>query len=162
MPDPSAWRIDKLKWAATSFDGLGAAKEGGRWNSSGVRIVYCSRHLAMAAQEKFIHLPKPVSAAVRFIKFRIGFGKLAVETVSDLPAEWDLSPPTSQTQKIGDEWATSGRTAILAVPSALIAEETNYLLNPLHPDFKHIVISPHEPFAYEARLARLQEPPPSL
>ena len=159
MPDPSAWRIDKLKRATTSFDGSGAAMEGGRWNSAGVRVVYCSRHLAMAAQEKYVHLPKPVPVALRFIKFQIEFGALAIETADALPADWNTSPPSTSTQTIGDEWAASGRTAILAVPSAIIAEEINYLLNPVHPDFKKIAISPHEPFAFEARIARLQEPP---
>ena len=157
MPDPSAWRIDKRKWVSVSFDGSGAAKEGGRWNSAGVRVVYCSRNLAMAAQERYVHLPKPVS--MQLVKFRVHFGKLTVETVGNVPPDWKIFPPPVSTQQIGDEWAGSRRTPILAVPSVLIPEETNYLLNPLHPDFGQIAISGPEEFVFDSRVARLHEPP---
>lgn len=156
MPEPSAWRVDRRKWAATSFDGSGAAKEGGRWNSTGVRVIYCSRNLAMAAQEKYIHLPKPVM--LNLVKFRIEFAGLRIETVEHLPLEWRKFPAPASTQVIGDEWAASKRTAILAVPSVLIPEETNYLLNPSHPDFGKIVISAPEPFVFDSRISRLAEP----
>ena len=157
MSDPSAWRLDKLRWASSSFDGSGAAKEGGRWNSAGTRVVYCSQHLAMAAQEKYVHLPKPV--AMRLVKFRIEFNGLAVERISTLPPGWQNSPSPLTTQQLGDEWAHSLRSVILAVPSVLIPEETNFLLNPLHPDFSRLIISPPEPFTFDGRLARLHEPP---
>lgn len=159
MPDPSAWRLDKLKWASSSFDGSGAAKEGGRWNSAGTRVVYCSQHLAMAAQEKYVYLPKPV--VMRLVKFRIEFNGLDVETLSSLPLHWQISPPNLVSQQIGDEWAASNRTVILAVPSVLIPEETNYLLNPLHPDFGRVGISAPEVFTFDGRIARLLEPPPT-
>ena len=160
MPDPSAWRVDNLKWIAISFNGAGAAAEGGRWNSAGVRVVYCSRHLAMAAQEKYIHLPKPVPAVMKFVKFRIDFGAVAIERLSAgaLPAGWQAEPPAGDSQRIGDEWVAAARTAILAVPSALIPEEENYLLNPAHPDFARLKIGRHEPFEFDPRMARLHEP----
>jgi RES domain-containing protein len=62
------------------------------------------------------------------------------------------------TQKIGDAWIEAGKTAILAVPSALYPEETNYVLNPVHPDFRRIEISAAEPFAFDPRMARLIAP----
>ena len=162
MPAPSAWRIDRAKWEATSFDGAGAAAEGGRWNSTGVRVVYASAHLSMAAQEKYVHLPKPVPAAMTFVKFRIDFGSVAVKRLdpASLPAGWRDSPPTIASQQIGNQWVLSGETAILAVPSALIPEEENYLLNPLHPDFRKITIHPSEPFFFDPRLAQLAAPAP--
>ncbi|MDB6127047.1 MAG: hypothetical protein JWM35_943 [Verrucomicrobia bacterium] len=158
MPEPSAWRIDKDKRAASSFDGSGAAKEGGRWNSAGVRVVYCSRTLAMAMTEKYVHLPKPVPTALKFISFEIDFGDLAVDSASKLPSDWAAFPPSASSQKVGDAWVAAGRTAILAVPSAIIPKETNYLLNPQHPDFRKIRISKPEPFVFEDRITRLQEP----
>src|SRR5271165_5529770 len=160
--DPSAWRIDRKKWEATSFNGAGAAAEGGRWNSAGVRVVYASRHLAMAAQEKYIHLPKPVPDAMTFVQFRIEFGAVAVKQIplASLPADWRTSPAPASTQAIGDRWVLSAETAILAVPSVLIPEEENYLLSPLHPDFTRIVIHPSEPFFFDARLAELVAPGP--
>lgn len=160
MPDPSAWRIDKKKYAATSFNGFGASVDGGRWNSAGIRVVYASEHLAMAAQEKYVHLPKPVPAKWRFVKFRIEFGALAVQRVNlaTLPPGWQDSPPTALTQAIGDAWVQAGATAILAVPSVIIPEETNFLLNPAHPDFARIEISPPEPFVFDPRVTKLRAP----
>ena len=134
--------------------------DGGRWNSSGVRAVYASQHLAMAAQEKFVHLPRPLPKGSRFVKFSLRFGGLAVTRliVADLPPDWRAEPVPASTQALGDAWIAAGKTAILAVPSVLIPEETNYVLNPAHPDFPKIEISPAEPFTFDPRMARLVEP----
>jgi len=78
---------------------------------------------------------------------------------ANLPPGWQDSPPTALTQAIGDAWVLSGETAILAVPSVLIPEETNFLLNPAHPDFSKIVIHPPDPFVFDLRVARLHNPP---
>ena len=160
MPEPSAWRIDKEKWAKQSFSGVGASLEGGRWNSPGILVGYASEHLAMAAQEKFIHMPKPLPRRSRFVKFGIRFGKLAVARLraSDLPPGWRSEPVPIGTQAIGDAWVKGSKTAILAVPSVLIPEETNFILNPAHPDFSRIEISGAEPFVFDPRMARLIEP----
>lgn len=162
MPELAGWRIDKSKWAGCSFDGSGAAERGGRWNSAGVRVVYVSANLAMAAQEKFIHLPKPLPSSMSLVRFRVEFAASLVQTIrsSWLPVHWRLAPIESSTQRLGDRWALGLYSAVLAVPSAIIPEETNYLLNPLHPDFKKVRIGPPEPFAYDYRFARLIEPDP--
>lgn len=160
MPELHAWRVDKAKWAGSSFSGSGAAAEGGRWNSAGIRVVYASANLAMAALEKYIHLPKPVPASMQFVQFRIRFDLGMVKQVAagDLPSTWRVAPPTAETQKIGDEWVTANASAILAVPSAIIPEETNYLLNPAHPDFQRIAIDEPTPFTFDYRIAELEHP----
>jgi len=159
-PEPSAWRIDKGERAAQSFSGAGAALEGGRWNSAGVRAVYASEHLAMAAQEKYVHMPKPLPRGSRFVKFAIRFGRLPVKALSaaDLPPDWRTEPVPPSTQAAGDAWIASGETAILAVPSVLIPEERNFVLNPAHPDFRRLVIGKPEPFAFDPRMERLEDP----
>lgn len=160
MPELHAWRVDKSKWAGSSFNGNGAATEGGRWNSAGIRVVYASSNLAMAAQEKYVHLPKPVPAAMQFVQFHLHFAASLVKRVdeSSLPSTWRDAPPTAETQKIGDDWVLASESAVLAVPSAIIPEEVNYLLNPGHPDFKRIVIEKPTPFTFDYRIARLKEP----
>jgi RES domain-containing protein len=160
MPEPSAWRVDNRKWLKRSFDGTGASLEGGRWNSPGVLAVYASEHLAMAAHEKFIHLPKPLPANSLYVKFSVRFGRLAVTRLGAgrLPPNWREEPVPESAQRIGDAWIAAARTAILAVPSVLYPEETNYVLNPAHPDFPKIQISRGEPFAFDPRMARLIEP----
>jgi RES domain-containing protein len=165
MPDAAvnAWRVDDARWIGSSFNGEGAAKLGGRWNSTGVLVVYCSRNLAMAASEKFVHLPKPVPPKRNFVKYRIQFnGAKALQLAdADLPDDWRAEPVPVSTQKLGDQWVAQNASAILAVPSVLIPEETNFLLNPAHPDFKLITYGEPEPFHFDPRFARLTEPPPS-
>jgi RES domain-containing protein len=156
MPEPSAWRVDSAKRTASSFSGKGAAAAGGRWNPAGIRVVYASRHLSTAALEKFIHLPKPIPAAMKFVKFRIQFNGVAVERPNRLPRDWNAEPVALASQRVGEEWVGSGRTAILLVPSAIVPEEENYVFNPAHPDFARLTISAAEEFFFDPRLAMLR------
>ncbi len=160
MPELTAWRVDKAKRSRTSFTGEGAALEGGRWNSAGVRVVYLSASLAMAAFEKYVHLPKPLPAGMKLVRFKVTFSDALLHRVkpSDLPADWRTAPPSASTQAIGDTWARDAVSAVLAVPSVLIPEEINYLLNPAHPDFKKVKIGGPEDFTFDYRIARLVEP----
>jgi RES domain-containing protein len=62
-----------------------------------------------------------------------------------LPSGWRMEPPPLSTRRLGDDWARSLRSAILAVPNIIIPDETNYLLNPAHPDFRKITLGPPVP-----------------
>jgi RES domain-containing protein len=147
-----AWRIVKTKHAAQAFTGEGAFQYGGRWNSAGTRVVYVSRNLSLAALEILVHLPP--SPAARFSVFRLEVDEGLVETLPQekVPSAWQENPPPPSSQAIGDRWVTESRSAALAVPSAIVPEETNLLLNPQHPDFSKIRIAPARPFAFDARL----------
>ena len=149
---PEAWRIIKEKHAATAFNGEGASKTGGRWNSRGVRMVYTSRTKALAALETLVHLNPPVP--FRYVIFRAEFHNALVEVFPaiNLPTDWNLEPPPPSAQQIGDVWVKTARSAVLAVPSVIISGEPNYLLNPAHPDFKKINIGKPEPFTFDPRL----------
>ncbi len=155
---PDAWRLDNAKWTAQAFSGAGAALAGGRWNPIGVHVVYASRHLATAVLEKFIHLPKPVPAAMTFVQSEIDFGGIAVERPARaaLPANWREEPAPLTTQQFGLEWFRSSRSAILAVPSAIVPDEENYVLNPAHPDFRKVKVSKPVRFVFDPRLAGLK------
>ena len=155
---PDAWRVDSAKWVNQAFSGAGAALAGGRWNPAGVHVVYASQHLATASLEKFIHLPKPVPSVMKFVQFEIDFRGIAVERPARtiLPANWREEPVPVASQQFGLEWYRSGRTAILAVPSAIIPDEENYVINPAHPEFKKLKISPPAPFTFDPRLAALK------
>lgn len=69
-----------------------------------------------------------------------------------LPANWRLYPAPSELQLLGDTWATSMTSVVLEVPSVVIETESNYLINPLHPDFSTLVIDQPEPFDFYPRL----------
>jgi RES domain-containing protein len=147
-----AWRMVREKHVATAFSGEGAAKTGGRWNSRGVAMVYASATRSLAALETLAHLNPHVMFNYRII--RIEFDESGVERVplTALPADWKMEPPPLSTRQLGDTWVRSSRSAVLAVPSIIIPDETNYVLNPAHPDFKKILINKPAPFTFDPRL----------
>jgi len=73
---------------------------------------------------------------------------------SSLPRNWKADPVPESVQAVGDRWVSSGSSAVLRVPSVLVPEESNFLLNPRHPDFVKITVSRPHAFRFEARLAR--------
>jgi RES domain-containing protein len=149
---PKGWRIVREEQAARAFSGEGAAKTGGRWNSRGVPVVYTSSTKSLAALETLVHLNPPMS--FKYVVFRVQFDEALMERIplKRLPAEWQIEPPPPSTKAIGDAWVRQRRSAVLALPSVIIAEELNYLLNPAHPDFQRISIGKADRFAFDPRL----------
>jgi RES domain-containing protein len=147
-----AWRIVKARHAATAFDGEGARRHGGRWNSPGTRLVYTSGSQALAALEILVHLTPPV--ALSFVAIPVEFDDTLVGKVAlaDLPADWTEEPPPPTTQRIGDAWVRQARSAVLELPSVIVRTEPNFLLNPAHPDFRSIRIGNAVAFAFDPRL----------
>ncbi len=138
-----AWRIVKSAYAAHAFDGEGSQLYGSRWNSPGLRIVHTSATLSLAVLEILAHL-QSVAPLPHYLVFPTDFDPAHIEQVemSTLPSGWRRSPPSAAVQQTGNLWVRRASSAVLAVPSALIPHERNYLLNPAHPDFKRIQISP--------------------
>jgi len=100
--------------------------------------------------EILVHLRKPKDYELYWVKFD---ESLAQElAVQNLPRNWDVEPPTSDTQEIGDNWVLGASSAVLSVPSAVVPEERNYILNPRHTDFKHIQIDGPFPCYFDPRL----------
>jgi len=149
-----AWRIVTSKHEAGAFSGEGASRYGGRWNSIGTKVVYVSSSLSLAALEMLVHLP--AGCSISFRTFRVRFKKAWVQTLEGhaLPQNWQEEPPAAETQAIGDAWAQGSGSAVLAVPSAIVPHEQNFLLNPAHPDFAKIQIDPATPFAFDPRLLK--------
>jgi RES domain-containing protein len=148
----SAWRIVKAAHADLAFSGEGARRVGGRWNSPGVPMVYTSEHKSLAVLEMLAHLyPGDMP---RYLTFRIEFEASLVERwpIAKLPPRWREEMPAIATRLLGDAWARENRSAALAVPSAIIPEEFNFLLNPNHPDFAKVKIAKPTGFAFDSRL----------
>jgi RES domain-containing protein len=147
-----AWRIVKARRAETAFSGEGASQAGGRWNSRGVKIFYASATTSLAVLENLVHLNPPV--LFKYVCFHLKFDDSLMEKVAgaSLPDDWRAQPPPPSTQKIGDEWVRSGRSVVLAVTSAIIENEWNFLFNPSHPDFKKVRIGKPESFTFDPRL----------
>jgi len=152
-----AYRIVKVKWALSAFDGEAARRYGGRWNSVGTPMVYTSSSRSLAALEVLVHLEGP-ARGYSVIRCEI-HDDVAVETIAeaDLPGDWRNSAAPATLAAIGDAWVARGTSVVLKVPSAVVADESNYLLNPRHQDFGRISIHVAEPFPYDERLVALSE-----
>ena len=149
----TSWRIVKADYAATAFDGESARLAGGRWNSAGVRVVYTSESAALAALEVLVHLGRSRSLP-EYVVFSCTFPEslvLSIDAVS-LPPDWRTFPAPTSLRMLGDDWARKGSSAVLRVPSAVIEMESNYLLNPMHPDYMRITISRSTRFELDFRL----------
>lgn len=136
-----AWRIVHEKYAHSAFDGEGARLTGGRWNTEGTAMVYTAGALSLALLEIIVHLE--FAETLKFFKaIPIRFEESTAQSIdpADLPANWTQSPPLWITQARGNYWIKTNSSAILRVPSVVVPFESNYLLNPRHPDFKTIVI----------------------
>jgi RES domain-containing protein len=150
---PQLWRVVKRKHAATAFDGKAARRFGGRWNSPDRRAVYASATKSLALLEILVHLDvgRPLP---RFVAFRFEVDSTLVENLDParLPRRWRTTAALLATRRIGDEWLAAARAVALVVPSAVVPEESNYLLNPEHPAFAHLDLGRAIPFLLDPRL----------
>ncbi|MDH3492732.1 MAG: RES family NAD+ phosphorylase [Acidobacteriota bacterium] len=135
-----AFRIGRTEYAPSFFDGEGPFKYGGRWNSQGTRMVYTSESLALATLEIVVHFDaEQVRNSYSYAAVTIGQEYiLPVETFTELPGTWRDAPAPLQVQEIGDRWVRSGVSAVLKVPTAVLPEGYNYLINIEHPDFSKL------------------------
>jgi RES domain-containing protein len=151
-----AWRLVRKKRLAEAFSGEGARLGGGRWNHVGIPVVYVSVTLSLAALELFIHFTRKdirMSKSLLAIPVEIPDALRVTEIlVKNLKPGWDSSPPPDFTKELGTEWVKEGASAILRVPSAIIPEEHNLVINPKHKDFSKIIIRDPRPFALDNRV----------
>jgi RES domain-containing protein len=137
-----AWRISRAPFAELS--GTGARLYGGRWNSPGSALIYASETAALAVLEVRVHLDlTPELLPDDYVLSAIECHDLAVETLEALPDD---------PQAHGDRWLVERRTPILRVPSFIVPESSNLLLNPAHPDAAPLSIARSRPFRFDERL----------
>ena len=146
------WRITREAHAA--LDGEGARLHGARWTPRGTPAVYAASHLSLAALEYLVHIDAE-DAPDDLVALSIGVPDDVAELVrapASLPADWRQTPSPPQCQAIGGEWARRGRELLLRVPSVLVPEESNVLVNPMHPDAVRVRIIESRHFSYDVRL----------
>lgn len=145
----------KSRYADTAFDGSGARRFGGCWNSPGVAVVYAASTRSLAALEMAVHLDRSMLLS-SYVFIRCEFDEGLVTTVAPekLRSDWHRDPPPTALAEIGDAWARTGTTAVLEVPSAIIEQEKIYLLNPEHLDFIAVKVGIPEPFEFDPRLIK--------
>jgi RES domain-containing protein len=140
--------------AATAFSGIGAARGGGRWNSRGTHVAYAALSRSLAELEVLVHIDR-LRAPFDYVFVEADIPRDAIETVrvGRLPSDWRSMPPPPELRVIGDAWIRSQRSLALRVPSAVVPEEFNLLVNPTHPRFGELrVVGKPEPVVFDARL----------
>jgi RES domain-containing protein len=147
------FRLSKSKFA-DDLSGKGAEKSGGRWNSKGTAIVYTSESRALCTTEIAVHTPLGnLPLDYKLISIEIPDSMHIQEiAVIDLPADWKSIPYLHATQKIGDKFISEGIFPVLKVPSAVVQDEFNYLVNPRHIESQKIKVKGIEPFNFDERL----------
>ena len=153
-----AWRITQQKHARAAFSGEGARLYGGRWNSPGVAMVYAAQSQSLAVLEVLVHLDAP-GLLRKYVFLEATFDESMVIELgrASLPKNWQMDPVPKSVQAVGDKWAASGESAVLRVPGVLVPDESNYLLNPRHPDFAKLTVSRPHAFRFDARSAKSRQ-----
>jgi RES domain-containing protein len=147
------YRITRQKYAR-DLSGKGAEKVGGRWNSIGTPMLYCSNSIAHASMEVVVNLPigdPPPDYVLISIEVPDTI-KEVVLPIKDLPEKWNMFPHPEKIQKIGDKFIKDNKNLITRVPSASVQGDFNYLINPNHKDFSKVKIKKIEPFNFDQRL----------
>jgi RES domain-containing protein len=154
-----AFRICKDPNPTNAFSGQGAKDWGGRWNSRGVAVVYTAAHRSLSILEVLVHVKGGAGTgrgaiSVPFYIYPIQFESALLEEfpISSLPAGWNSEPPTAASQSLGDAWASAARSPVWAVPSVIVPEERNYILNPNHPHFPKVQIGSPVVCSFDPRL----------
>ena len=151
---PTVWRLLSARYAESAFSGDGARLYGGRWNRKGVPMVYTAGSQSLAMLELLVQ-DEPLRARYVMIPAMLP-RNLRIERLApeQLPGDWRGLAARESLQAIGTGWAKRQSSPVLAVPSAVIPSETNYLLNPLHPAFGKIEIGKPQEFITDLRLKR--------
>lgn len=153
MSERTGYRLIKRKYAANAFSGEGAKRFGGRWNSKGTAVVYLAESMSLAMLEVMVHL-EDYNTLQHYLCFQMSFDtkNLMTLTNDDLPRNWQEYPAPAETADIGDQWVNECASVLLSVPSVIVPNERNYLLNINHPNFNNSTnISPIE-FLPDTRL----------
>ena len=142
------YRIVRKPYSKTPLDGEGSFLFGAQWSSPGTRVAYTSEHLFLAMVEYFVHIdandpPKDLVVAAADIPDSVS---RVVMGPHELPPNWRQVPAPARLTVIGDSFSAQCKSAILVLPSVLVPSESNWIINPVHPEFVEIKMLPPEPF----------------
>lgn len=161
-----AWRIEYAQHLEGALSGEGARRYGGRWNEKGIRIVYLSSHLGLAALEKFVHaVPAGRTIALHAVAVEIPPRQIEEAHRPDhLPSDWRHAETGVGTMSWGARWARSRQSLVALVPSALLpltcfehSWEFNLMLNPEHEAMGAVRILQHPQYSFDPRMWKGEE-----
>lgn len=141
-----------LKIRSKDLSGLGAFMHGGRWNSPGVYMLYTAENNVLAAFEVALRIPlEYISKDYVMVPIEIQGSYSYTEPL--LPKNWHLKPDI--TRSTGDNFIKKADSLLMKVPSALISDSYNYLINPQHPDMKNVKALEPRPILFDKRLMEM-------
>ena len=145
------WRLARRIHAARESLARGAQLTGGRWNPRGIPVVYSGSSIALVALEYFVHLAGEAPADLVLLQIEVPDGASA-EVLAPTALADGWQEDLGATQRLGREWIESRRTLLLSVPSAIVPEEFNVLLNPAHPEWDGVEVRLLRAFHYDRRM----------
>lgn len=152
------WRIgaDTPEYEAHDLGGAGARISGGRWNRPGTPLVYCSASRALACLETLVHLakhPLPLNRYLVAITVPAAVWAAACELDRATLVGWNAEPAGKASLDWGSGWAARGGSLLARVPSVIVPEEFNVLINPAHAGIARVHARKVRRWLYDARLA---------
>jgi RES domain-containing protein len=147
----TCYRIGDPAGAYPIFDATGSRLAPGRWNTDTTPVIYAAEHYSTAMLEKLVHGSGRVPANQHSITISVPRGvTYEMLNAATLPG-WDAADE-SVAQAFGSTWVREARSVILIVPSVIVRVEHNVIINPAHPEFRHITTSLHHPVHWDRRL----------
>ena len=152
------WRIatDAREYEAHDLTGRGAEITGGRWNRKGLAVVYAASNVSLACLETVVHLGAASLPMNRcLVEIQVPnhvWSSRAILKLAELAVGWDAVPEGKVSLDIGDDWLKKGEAALLEVPSVIVPEECNVLINPRHPDAAQLKAAKVRRWTYDGRL----------
>ena len=149
------FRLSKSLFS-NDLSGKGAELTGGRWNSKGVAMIYCSASRALCVTEIAVRVPLGILPTdYKLITLEIPDNIPVTELKNDqLPADWKSIPHSASTQEMGDRFIVANKYLILKVPSVVVQGDFNYLINPGHKEMRKVRIVNTETFSFDDRIYR--------
>jgi RES domain-containing protein len=149
------YRISKTRYA-NDLSGEGARLHGGRWNHKGTPCIYTSENRALAVLEYTVNVAiDDIPRALSMVLIEIPDSDIAVFPVNSLPGNWHDTPAPASTKDFGTAILEKQQYPVIKVPSAVIPEEFNYLLNPQHLNSRFFKIVLIKDFVYDIRIKKI-------
>jgi RES domain-containing protein len=151
------YRIANCKYI-TNLDGMGARLYGARWNSKGNAVVYLGIIKGVGSIRSFSTPAAPLFTPPNFCLAEIEVPDNSILTLDpkSLPDNWQDASSPAELKTLGNQFIKETKYLMMKVPSSVVPEEYNYLLNPWHPDIKKVNILTTQPFTFDDRLSKHQ------
>ncbi len=149
----TVYRISKCEFIG-NLTGTGAAAYGGRWNSKGTHVVYTAATPSLALLESVVHISNIPVDDYCMASIKIPEDKIKEIKLTDLPGNWFVNPAPDSLKSIGNKFVNDNIFLALKLPSAIMMEDFNFLLNPNHQDFIKVKIISTRTIPIDERLLK--------